>query len=85
MPFLVTPPSNLGILYNFRIRPPSQGNPNGGLKKMLMKQKIRREAFSLCFMIQSMNDASTFYKEKNCKKPNLDKTMELWKEPQEFD
>jgi len=79
-PLLMKPPSNLATLYDFRIPPPSGGHPSGGAKKLLSSRQIRRETFMLCFMIQAMNDASTFYKEQNCDNPILEYKMELWKE-----
>jgi len=79
-PLLLTPPDDLGILYDYRIPPPSPGHREGGDKKNLAPKQVKRETFMLCYLIQAMNEASTFYKEENCDDPNLEMTMELWKE-----
>jgi len=80
-PLLMTPPDNLDTLYDYFVPPPSKGKPDGGPNKPAgQKYQIVRTTFMLCYLIEAMNEASRFYKEKSCDgNSNLNKSMELWK------
>ena len=66
-PLLTPPPKDIATRYDYWVRPP----PDKGLSHEIETQNItknqaKREAFMLCGLISSMNDAARYFKLHNC-------------------
>ena len=68
---LIDPPNDLGTLYDYRINPQKQ-------RKDLYPSQVKREAYSLCTMITSMNEATDFYHQHHCPTNFQPETLQLW-------
>ena len=75
-PLMEVPPSNLGKDFPYWYRT-QQGEVQGEVGDMRREQRenvtlseveMRRNAFMMCKIIESMNAAASFYKERNCDK-----------------
>lgn len=71
-PLFQEPPDNLATLYDYKW-------PPKGPKVKLKPQDVVREAFMLCYIYQSINDAAAFYKRNSCDPDsiNLEKSRSL--------
>mmetsp|Transcript_32788 Transcript_32788/g.48109 ORF Transcript_32788/g.48109 Transcript_32788/m.48109 type:complete len:503 (+) Transcript_32788:77-1585(+) len=77
-PLLIMPPFDVGAKYDYRIPPPPHRPP--GEKKPVPQGVAKREAFMLCAITQTLNDAARFFKHHACqgKDANLGETLDLW-------
>lgn len=77
-PLLFEPPPDVGAKFNYKIPPPPHKPP--GEKKPLNEMQQRREAFAICVITRTLNDAATFWKQHACEegKANLNKVLDLW-------
>lgn len=69
-PLLMEPPDGIALEYTFAVK------PNGEIAE-LRPEHVKRNAFALCYFIRALNEAASFYKEKNCKEgnANMEKTL----------
>ncbi|CAB9501100.1 expressed unknown protein [Seminavis robusta] len=75
-PLLVAPPSNFSKLYNYAYWPHNQEKRLDYANNPL---KIKRNAFAVCHMIKSMNEAAIYYKQQHCNDAtaNYNRTLTL--------
>jgi len=65
---MMPPPRDIGTQYDFFIAPPPASGkpPKEPEKKTFSKKRVKREAFMMCGLIDSVNEAATYYKKHNC-------------------
>ena len=66
-PLLTMPPRNAHKIYDYWIRPPpDKGTTHDAETRNLTDREAKREAFMLCGLIYSVNEASKYYKSHHC-------------------
>ncbi|KAG7354688.1 hypothetical protein IV203_004044 [Nitzschia inconspicua] len=65
-PLLKIPPADLALRYDYAIM------PGDGSRKALKPKHAKEEVFMLCAMIDALNSAAKYYKDKHCDKANYE-------------
>jgi hypothetical protein len=50
-------------------------------KDPLDKKRAKRNAYMICAIVAALNNASLYFKEKHCKNPNTQKSLDLHSKP----
>jgi len=77
-PLLAIPPEDIAERYDYWIDP----NLVDGKREYLTKIEVKKTAFMICFLTHHANEASKFYKSRNCKSSEVSaaplKIIDLW-------
>lgn len=66
-PLLTMPPRNAHLIYDYTVRPPpDKGSTHDAEIKNITAVQAKREAFMLCGLIHSVNEASRYFKSHHC-------------------
>lgn len=66
-PLLTMPPKNVHLEYDYWVRPPPDLGASHPMEvKKISSAQAKREAFMLCGLISSMNDAARYFKMHHC-------------------